>query len=323
MGVTKSWTRLSNFHFLPLAACLARVTSQLSLYLLEDLYHPFGHVQAHSFVTPLHGDFCAHLIKVQEEFPGQINKLPCLLYLAGSLRSVLLLQRPGLGTFVNGCVLLRINSGNISEDIEPRKLPRSYELVTSGDYKNSLCVCFSYTHTRTNFTHSWVHGLFHSHLHPSGLAVPPFHALPHPCTFSPPQPSQHLAFLSSCVSCLYTLVECHLGGTYGAVAGSHVKSNCLQHSSTHNSRPVGGELTAPLLTPVSTCGEYRHLCLVFPQTTACPRGPSSWYFNSKSRLTQRTVRKLQYEKITTFTEKKKFFFAHHLIKIYFLLMEYQ
>ena len=79
MGVTKSWTRLSNFHFLPLAVCLARVTSQLSLYLHEDLYHLFGHVQAHSFVTPLHGDFCAHLIKVQEELDQQtaLPPLPC------------------------------------------------------------------------------------------------------------------------------------------------------------------------------------------------------------------------------------------------------
>ena len=117
-----------------------------SLCLLEDLCRPFGHAQAHPSVTPLHRAFCAHLIRVQEELPGQINKAPYLLYLPGSLRSALLLKQPGLGTFVYGCVLLRIKSGNISEDTEHRKLPCSHELVTSGDYKNSLCVYFSYTH---------------------------------------------------------------------------------------------------------------------------------------------------------------------------------
>lgn len=83
-------------------------------------------------LSPLSTGPSARLIKVQEELPGQINKVPYLLYLPGLLRSALLLKQPGLGTFVYGCVLLRIKSGNISEDTEHSKLPCSHELVTSG-----------------------------------------------------------------------------------------------------------------------------------------------------------------------------------------------
>ena len=157
-----------------------------SLYLHEGLYHPFGHVQAHPFVTPLHRAFCARLIKVQEELLGQINKVPYLLYLPGSLRSALLLKQPGLRTFVYGCVLLRIKSGNISEDTEHRKLPCSHELVTSGDYKNSVCISLTHTHTHK------LHTLFSAR----PLPWPPSLFWSSSSSFPCPSPSMHL-FTSS------------------------------------------------------------------------------------------------------------------------------